>query len=153
VDEAFVRELEAQVEPYRMAGYDLGVDAPVYVSLEIELAVCVDDDYYRSDIEEVLLQVFSNRILPDGTKGMFYPDNFTFGQTVYLSSIYAAAQAVTGVASVQVKTFKRQDTPETDTSALDAGKLVLSRLEIARLDNDPNYPDHGVLKLRMGGGL
>ena len=46
--------------------------------------------------------------LPDGTVGAFYPDNFTFGQTVYLSPIYAAVQDTEGVQSVTVTRFQRQ---------------------------------------------
>ena len=38
-----------------------------------------------------LLDVFSARDLPDGRRGVFHPDNFTFGQPVYLSRLYAAA--------------------------------------------------------------
>jgi len=30
--------------------------------------------------------------------------------------------------------------------------MPLDRLEIARLDNDPNFPERGVLRLRLGGG-
>jgi hypothetical protein len=30
--------------------------------------------------------------------------------------------------------------------------LELGRLEIARLDNDPNFPDRGVLRLALQGG-
>jgi hypothetical protein len=30
--------------------------------------------------------------------------------------------------------------------------MPLGRLEIARLDNDPNFPEHGVLRLDLRGG-
>jgi hypothetical protein len=69
---------------------------------------------------------------------------------VFLSPLYAAAQAIPGVAWARVKTFERQGTPS--RLALGAGKLVLGRLEIARLDNDPNYPERGVLRLTLKGG-
>jgi hypothetical protein len=95
-----------------------------------------------------LLEVFSNRSLPDGRRGVFHPDNFTFGQTVYLSSLIAAAQAVTGVDSVVVKKFQRQRLDS--KTALQAGKLELGRLEIARLDNDPNFPERGSFKVTQG---
>ena len=42
------------VERYRMAGHDLEVDAPRFVSLEIEMHVCVKPDYFRSDVEAAL---------------------------------------------------------------------------------------------------
>jgi hypothetical protein len=94
--------------------------------------------------------VFSSGTLPDGRRGLFHPDNFTFGQTIYLSPLYAAAQAVPGVESVQMTTFQRQGTP--DPAPLAEGKLALGRLEIARLDNDPNFPEHGVLRITVRGG-
>jgi hypothetical protein len=30
--------------------------------------------------------------------------------------------------------------------------MALGRLQIARLDNDPNYPERGVLRLTLHGG-
>jgi predicted phage baseplate assembly protein len=152
VDADFEPKLRGCLERYRMAGQDLEVDGPHYVSLEVEMTVCVKPDYFRSDVKAALLEVLSNGDLPDGRRGLFHPDNFTFGQTVYLSPLYAAAQAVPGVASVHITKFQRQGTPGADTEALDKGNLTLGRLEIARLDNDPNFPEHGVLRLSMGGG-
>jgi hypothetical protein len=150
VDDTFRTGLKQCLERYRMAGHDLEVDTPVFVSLEIDMDVCVNPDYFASDVEEALLNVLSNRILPDGSQGAFYPDKFTFGQTVYLSPIYALVQSSAGVDSVRVTKFQRQGI-DSDV-ARDAGKLELTRLEIARLDNDPNFPEHGVLKLNMLGG-
>ena len=90
-----------------MAGHDLEVDSPQFVALEIDLHVCVAADHFRSDVERELFDILSNRDLPDGRRGLFHPDNFTFGQPVYLSAIYAAAHQVTGVESVEVRTFQR----------------------------------------------
>jgi len=148
VDTAFEQKLRGCLERFRMAGQDLEVDGPSYVSLEIEIEVCVKRDYFFGDVEEALLQVFSNRFLPDGRRGVFHPDNFTFGQPVFLSSIYAAAQAVTGVDSVNVTKFQRQGIDS--TVALESGSLDMGRLEIARLENDPNFPEHGVFTLKRG---
>lgn len=150
VNKDYKQTIRDHVERYRMAGCDLEVNNARYVPLEIEMTVCVQPDYFRGDVKAALLEIFSDRILPDGRRGMFHPDNFTFGQTVYLSRLYAAAQAVPGVASVHITKFQRQGTP--DTKPLEEGMLILGRLEIARLDNDPNFPEHGVLRLSLGGG-
>ncbi len=150
VDDTFRNGLKQCMELYRMAGHDVEVDTPVFVSLEIDMDVCVKPDYFASDVERALQDVLSNRVLPNGSEGAFYPDNFTFGQPVYLSRIYALAQSTAGVDSVRVTKFQRQGN-DSDI-APNAGKLELNRLEIARLDNDPNYPEHGVLKLNMLGG-
>jgi hypothetical protein len=144
------RSMRMHLERYRMAGHDVKVDRPRYVPVEIELSVCVEKDYFRSDVAAALLDVFSNRVLTDGRRGLFHPDNFTFGQPVYLSHLYSAAQAVAGVASVKVTIFRRQNAPA--SCALKTGKLNMGRLEIARLDNDRNFPHNGVLRVFAGGG-
>jgi Baseplate J-like protein len=147
---ALGKTLKRGLERYRLAGQDLELDSAQYVSLEIALTVCVDPDYFMSDVERALLQLLSNRILPNGQKGLFYPDNFTFGQTVYLSPLYAAARSVEGVLSVAATTFQPQGVPT--NRYLDAGEMELADLQIARLDNDRNFPDHGQLTLLMEGG-
>ena len=116
------------------------------------MTVCAKAYYFRSDVKAALLNVFSNRVLPDGTRGVFHPDNFSFGQTVYLSPLYAAALKVEGVAAVKITTFQRQASPDPNQLALKAGKLTLGRLEIARLDNDPNFPERGVFQVNVEDG-
>jgi predicted phage baseplate assembly protein len=146
VDEDFETSLRRCLERYRMAGQDLEVEGPMYVPLEIELAVCVKRDYFFEDVQSALLEIFSNRVRPNGTLGVFHPDNFTFGQPVYSSALVAAAQSVAGVDSVTLRKFQRQRI-DSDV-ALKSGKLELARLEIARLDNDPNFPERGSFTVR-----
>jgi hypothetical protein len=150
LDPPFEEELTHHVERYRMAGHDMELDDPIYVSLEINLLVCVRAGYLRSDVGAGLLDVLSNRMLPDGRYGLFHPDKLSFGQVVFLSPLYAAARQVAGVDSVEVTRFQRQGLD--DSSYLAEGLMRLSRLEIPRLDNDPNFPEHGVLRLALVGG-
>lgn len=150
IDAPFKQEIRDHMDYYRMAGHDLEIEEPIYVSLEIEMSVCVHPEYFKSDIKAALIEAFSSRLLPDGERGFFHPDNFTFGQPVYLSSLYATAQAVQGITSVRVTTFQRRGRP--GTKALADGILPMGRLEIARLDNDPNFPEHGSIKFTMEGG-
>ncbi len=150
-DAAFEEGLRAHLERYRMAGYDLEVDGPRFVPLEIGLLVCAARGHHRSDIERAVRDALGNQVLPDGRRGLFHPDNFTFGQAVYLSAVYAVVQAVPGVESVTVHTFQRQRQPE--SSGIVDGILPMGRLEIARLDDDPNFPERGVLEVSAGGGL
>ena len=150
VDDAFRDSLRAFIEPYRMAGRDLEVDQPIAVPLEIDLQVCESERYQRGQVKAALLEVFSNRVLPDGTLGAFHPDRMRFGATVYLSPLIALAQGVAGVVEVKATLFQRFNDP--DSSGLAASKLLFGRREIARLDNDPSHPDRGVLRLTMRGG-
>jgi len=150
VDKDFKTTIRQSIERYRMAGYDLEVDGPRFVSLAIEMFVCAKPDYFRSDVKAALLEIFSKQILPDGRHGVFHPDNFTFGQAVYLSPLYAAAQSVAGVASVQITLFQRAG--QSDPKPLNDGFLPMGGLEIARCDNDANFVERGVFKLKVGGG-
>ncbi|MFZ1547072.1 MAG: putative baseplate assembly protein [Candidatus Nitrotoga sp.] len=151
VDAVYEETIRDHVERYRMAGYDLEVNGPTYVPLLLDMTVCVKPDYFRADIRAALMRVFSRGWLVDGTPALFHPDNFSFGQAVYLSALYEAAQAIQGVASVVINTFQRLRAPP-DPKPMDDGVLTVGRLEIARLDNDPNFPERGVLKLSIGGG-
>ncbi|HWY03783.1 MAG TPA: putative baseplate assembly protein [Candidatus Acidoferrum sp.] len=144
------RQLSKNINRYRLAGQDIELEPPQYVSLRIELTVCVDPDYFQADVERSLLQVLGSRLLPNGQKGVFYPDSFTFGQTVYLSPIYAAARKVAGVRSVVATIFEPQGVPT--TIYLGKGEIPLGPFQIARLDNDPSLPDHGQLTLVIQGG-
>lgn len=146
----YEQKLVQHIDRYRMAGHDLEIDEPRYVPLGIKLHVCVKPDYFRVHVKAGLLEVLGSRRLPDGRLGLFHPDNFSFGQSVFLSPIYAAAHTVPGVDSIRVTAFGPQDAPS--ASALADGKLELGRLQIARLDNDPNFPERGRLALELDGG-
>ena len=150
-----LNELLARIREHlhlnRRMGHDLRVELAEYVSLDIELLICVDPDYLRGHVKAELLNVFSNRRLADGQYGFFHPDNLSFGDGVYLSHLVAAAQTITGVASVTVKKLQRLHESNNE-QAIDSGVLVLAPLEIARLDNDPNFPENGKLILDVRGG-
>jgi predicted phage baseplate assembly protein len=135
---------------YKLAGYDLEIRSAEYVPLELGFELCVEPDYFRGDVVEAVRQALGNRINADGSRGFFHPDNFTFAQGVYLSQVYAAIEAVTGVLSVFVTLFRRFG--KADNGELAAGVLPVGPWEIARLDNDPALPENGVLRITAGGG-
>jgi hypothetical protein len=51
---------------------------------------------------------------------------------------------------VTATTFQPQG-PDT-SRYLTAGEIKLGSLQVARMENDPSYPDHGQLTLAMQGG-
>ncbi len=148
---SFIDGLKAYLDGYRMAGVDLEVEDGTQVPLLIQMSVCVRPDYVAADVEQALLEVFSSTVRPDGTPGLFNPGLLELGQPFYLSPLIAAAQAVDGVASVQVLTFERQDQPGNE--GLQAGVLTPQPLEFFVLDNDPNFPERGRFELTVQGGL
>ncbi|NBD09002.1 MULTISPECIES: putative baseplate assembly protein [Corallococcus] len=158
VDADFAERLTAFLERFRLAGYDLRVDAPLFVPLDIAMTVCVSPGYLAANVKAALLEVFSTREQPGGLRGFFHPDNFTFGQPVYLSQLVATAMKVPGVAWVETEDapgkpqrFRRWGQVPRDEWK--NGLIEMERLEIARLDNDPSQPENGKLDFFMQGGL
>jgi hypothetical protein len=156
---ALLADIAGALYPYRRIGHDLAVVAARYVPVSLTLHVCVLAHYTRGDVRAALLRVLGNRQLPNGEQGLFHPDRLSFGGALQLSRIVAAAAAVDGVQSVTVVRFGRLDVPDaplTPTPSTDAaiadGVLALGPMQVARLDNDPDFPENGTLTLILGGG-
>jgi hypothetical protein len=138
------------VTSFTQAGYDLEINAPIFAPLDLVIDICVDSYHFRADVEVAVLSALSNHVSPDGSRGFFFPDNYSFGQPLYLSQLYAAIMAVEGVDSASVTRFQRWG--KVPANELQQGYIAMGRLEILRLDNDPNFPENGALRLNMGGG-
>ncbi len=151
VDAPFEAELTRFLDRYRMAGVDMEVEGPVTVPMDLALEVCVKPGFMRSDVAQELLEVLGSRVGPGGRRAFFHPDNFTFGQPVYLSQIYGAAMDVSGVRSIVATRFQRWG--KAPNQELELEVLAPGAMEIVRLDNDPNFPENGRLELSMEGGL
>ncbi len=151
VDARFEVALRRYLNRYRLAGYDLEINAPGFLPLEIVLQVCARSGSFRADVKQALLRSFSATAFADGSRGFFHPDNFTFGQPLYLSDLYARALKVPGVESISVVTFQRWG--GVDQGEKEAGLLTPGPFEVLQLDNDPNFPENGRLEFIVQGGL
>jgi hypothetical protein len=141
IDEPFAESLLDFLEPYRMAGHDIEIRGPRYVSIEVQVEVCTSPDRFNEDVEQEVRRA----LLP-----IFSADSLTFGQAVRLSPIIAAAQNVPGVTHVRVSKFQRQNQPS--GQSLQDGFLTLDPLEVARLDDDLDFPERGKLTVNVEGG-
>lgn len=150
VDAAFKDEMLELLRPFRLAGYDLEIRTPIMVSLDIEITVSVKPAYFRSTVRAALEAAFSSIDLPDRQRGFFHPDNFDFGQPVYLSQMVSRAMDVPGVAWVETTRFQRWQRPAQDE--LKNGEITIGPFEIARLRNDPEAPEDGVMRFHLEGG-
>jgi len=97
--------------------------------------------------------------LPDGALGFFHPDNWSFGDGIYVSRLLATVQAIAGVQNAMVTELERFELSEPAPSIDQPGEelpmnsaLLLGPFEIAQLDNDPSFPENGVLVLDVRGG-
>jgi hypothetical protein len=141
------------VERFTQTGYDLEIQPPIYVPLQLELHVCAKRGHFRAEVERAVLEALS------AEPGHFFDrDRITFGQPLYLSALYAAVEAVPGVDSVTALRFSRQRDDDPDPARpitvanVDRGYIAAGRLEVLELENDSSLPERGVLRLVMGGG-
>lgn len=138
-------ELINLLNRYRMAGYESYVPQAQYVSLDLVLEVCALPTAFRGDVEAALLTA-----LGSGASGFFNPNNFTFGQPLWLSDLETAAQGVAGVAGV-LRVLYRVRGRMASIAKLDISVAVAAD-QILRCDNDPSAPNRGSLKIIIKGG-
>jgi hypothetical protein len=152
-----VDEITLYLEPFRRMGHDFLVKSAKYVPLKLSISVCVLPNFLRGHVEAAVNDALSNRVLPNGTRGFFHPDNLTFGAGIYVSRLLATVQAIPGVQNCMVTELERYEIsePAVDVAGEELpmnSALLLGPFEIARLDNDPNFPENGVLVLDVRGG-
>ncbi len=148
-DADFLSGLLGHLNRYRIAGYDLEIREPVFVPLDIRLLICLQPGYYAADIKAQLLQRFSSLINPDDSRGFFHPDNFSFGQALYTSQLFAAAMAIDGVRTVQLRRLQRWG--KVAAGEREAGLVQPADTEILRCDSNPSLPENGAISFDMGG--
>jgi hypothetical protein len=150
-DTVFKQDMRNWIDQFRLAGYDVEINGPAFVPLDVVLQVCVKPGYFQADVLQQLLSTFSDSVGAAGLVGFFHPDNFTFGEPVYLSQLYQRAMAVEGVASVEAMRFQRFGRPADQELA--KGLIEMTSLEVARLSNAPNFPENGRMQFLLTGGL
>jgi len=150
VDPALVDEVGAALDMVRRMGHDVHVEPAAYVPIDLALEVCALPGHERGAVRAALLETFGAGRMRDGQPGLFHPDRLSFGDSLHLSRIVADAMAVPGVECARVTRLQRLFQPA--SHEIEDGVLPLSAHEIARLDNDPNHPEHGRLTIQVGGG-
>jgi len=153
----------AHLEAVRLIGEDLEVRPATYVPLDITLTLCAQPAYWPEDLRADLEAAFGDGWTPDGQRGFFHPDAWTFGQPLYASQLIGRALAVTGVGRV-LRLGMRRWNPGTgggevvvdiDPAALPtacADKLAIGPFEILVVANDPDHLETGRIRFEITGG-
>ena len=150
------QELLAAVDdalwPLRRIGHELWVRPPSYRPLVVGLNVDIGADAVRADVTAELTALLGSGQQADGTPGLFNPARLGFGQPIYASPVVAAVQDVPGVEAVELTRFGFLDPPGAPAAAPLPERLRMRPSEIARLDNDPDAPEHGYATINVQGG-
>jgi len=146
LDEDLRRRVHDYVDRLRMTGREHVVLAAEYVPLEVELVVCAQPGFARHLVRDRVLA----ELRPGSSErpGWFHPDRLSFGDSVRLGDLIAFVQGIPGVRSVTAALFR----PLGDTTGAPVRDIILlGRTKVARLDADPDFPEHGKLEVRVVG--
>ena len=147
-------ELRAAVadhlEAVRLVGEDIELRPPRFVPLVIDVNICLDPEFWPEDVRFVLEQELSDTWTPDGRRGFFHPDAWTFGQALHRSQLAGRIHAVTGVGHIVSIAMKRRNDP--GAALLDVEQLPIAFDEIVLVRNDPDQLEHGSIHLTLQGG-
>lgn len=157
------RKIEDYLDAVRLIGEDLEVRPADFVPLDIHLQLCADPDYWPQDLHALLEQEFSDGYTADGRRGVFHPDEWTFGQPLYASQLIGRALSVTGVGRVLSASMRRlhprggaalatvtldpADVPENIVE-----KIEVQSFEIIQVANDPSRLEFGRILFDIQGG-
>jgi Baseplate J-like protein len=142
------RRIEQYLDAVRLIGEDLEIRPPIFVPLAIEVALCIDPEFWREDVRFVLEQEFSEGYTPDGRLGFFHPDCWTFGQPLHASEIAGRVHQVAGIEHIISIALKRWNEPAPTTSDI----VEMRFNEILRVRNDPDSMEDGYIRFDLKGG-
>lgn len=137
--------LQPYVEALRMLGQEVRLQDAEPIGIELALSIRVRPNYFQSEVRRD-----AERVLGRGSGGFFLPGRLRFGEDLHVADIVQALMALDGVENVCVNRFKRLGLQFPDESA--RGVIVLSGLEIAVCDNDPDNPERGYMRFTLHGG-
>ncbi len=146
LDEGLRRRVYDYVDALRMTGREHVVLAAEYVPLEVELVLCAQPGFARHLVRDRVLA----ELRPGSSErpGWFHPDRLSFGDAVRLGDLLAFVQGIAGVRSVEATIFR----PLGDTTGPAVRDIILlGRTKVARLDADPDFPEHGTLEVLVAG--
>lgn len=143
-------ELVELLNRRRLAGYESYAPPPQYLSLDLRIEVCAQPGWLDGDVEAGVLARLGNGASAGRADDFFFADRFTFGSPLYRSRLEAAIQGVPGVLGVNGITYRQRgsfagfvDLPET---------VPPSTRQILRIDNDPDWPERGTIRVIVEGG-
>ncbi|MBK8460536.1 MAG: baseplate J/gp47 family protein [Micropruina sp.] len=134
----------------RLAGYEVHTRAPRYIGLDLIVTVCALPGALRGEVEAAVLAELGTGRLCDGRLGFFAPGGLRFGAPLERSELEAAIQRATGVDGVVKIRYRRRGhvpfyVPMPEVVSVGAH-------EILRVDNTPNRPDRGSVRVVVKGG-
>ena len=162
-DSDFLSEVRQYANKIKTVGNEIRLEFAKYVYIDVGIVVYLEKNAGKHDVERRLRNALGNAPYDEGKKGFFHPDNFSFGQPVYVSKLYDAINQVRGISSALLTKLgnhrefstspavKMAGTTQDDISKMNItrGFLPVDESEIIRLNNDPLHAEYGLLTLEF----
>ena len=148
LEESVREKITRYLNAVRLIGEDLEIRPPRFVPLEIHISLCLKPDFWPDDLTAILEQEFSDGWTPDGRKGFFHPDLWTFGQQLKASQIIGRVLEVAGVEHVIDVRMKRWNNPVAFSSEITNVRFD----EIIQVLNDHDHLEKGSIDFVVQGG-
>ena len=142
--------VSAHLEALRLIGEDLEIRPPRYVPLSIVVRACVREDVWREDVQAFLEQEFSDGWTPDGRRGFFHPDAWTFGQALHRSEIAGRVHTVAGIEHLLSIEMERFNEPTPGTPQPEVMEMAFD--EIVQVLNNVDHLEKGRITFDLRGG-
>jgi len=149
-DDDLLRATAEHLEAVRLLGEDLEIRPPRFVPLAIDVKVCLREDVWAGDVRFALERELSDGWTPDGRRGFFHPDEWTFGQALHRSAIAGRIHGVAGVEHIVSIAMRRFDAVTPGDPAGEALSVQFDEIVLVR--NDPDHRERGTLGLALDGG-
>ncbi len=114
------------------------------------MVVCAHAWALRGEVEAGVLAELGTGRLCDGRSGFFAPGQLRFGSLLERSELEAAIQRAVGVEGVVSIGYRRRGYVPDFVAMPEV--VTVGHKEIIRVDNDPNRPDYGSIRLVVEGG-
>ncbi len=138
-------ELEDLMGCVRQAGREVFVRNPRYLSIDLEIGICVEPSAYPGQVKERVVEALVGRKGTQAVKGFFDPDNFTFGTPLRRAALEATIQEVPGVLGVEGMRIRARGI--TDWRGFNELIFTVHHDQVIRLQNDPRFPERGSLRI------
>lgn len=143
-------DVAAHLDAVRLIGEDLEIRGPRFVPLAVEISLCLHPDFWAEEVRWAVEQELSAGWTPDGRRGLFHPDEWTFGQSLHRSQIAGRLHAVTGVEHIVQIQMRRFNAPPPADPAPAVLEVAFDEIFLVR--NDPDHRELGFIDFTLSGG-
>ena len=133
-------ELQGRLSAVRQVGRCVIAKQPVFVPLDLRIAVCVTPGFAFGEVAGRILKALS-----PARNGFFHPDRFSFGDPLRRPALETAIACVEGVRSVMGIQLRERGIQ--DYRLFDFKALEVAHNRILKVENDPNRPGQGSIRI------